>query len=72
MEENENVNNFISIIKELKGKRSDIGENISSTDIVIVLLNGMLYEYHMFIKGNEAWEKYITLEELAGILFKEE
>jgi uncharacterized coiled-coil DUF342 family protein len=42
MEENENVNNFVSRIKELKDKLSDIGEKISSTDIVIVMLNGML------------------------------
>jgi len=54
MEDNENVNNFFSRIKELKDKQSDIGEKISRTDLVIVMLNGMLEEYNMLIKGIEA------------------
>jgi len=52
MEENESVSDFISIIKDLKDKLSDIGESISSTDLVTVTLNGMLDEYQMFIKSH--------------------
>jgi len=42
LEENENVNKFISTIKGLKEKLAYIGENISSTDLVTITLNGML------------------------------
>jgi len=45
MEENENVNNFISRIKKLKDKLSDIGENISNMDLVTVTSNDMLEGY---------------------------
>jgi len=45
MEENENISNFLSRIKELKDKLSDIGETISNTHLVTVMLNDMLDEY---------------------------
>lgn len=51
MEENENVTNFISRIKDLKDKLGDIGEKVSPTDLVTVTLNGMLEDYQMFITG---------------------
>jgi hypothetical protein len=44
MGENENISNFLSRIKDLKDKLGDIGEKISSTDLVTVTLNGMLDE----------------------------
>ena len=64
MEENESVINFISRIKDLKDILCDIGETISSTDLVNVTLNGMLDEYQMFISGLSAREKAPTLMNL--------
>jgi hypothetical protein len=72
MEENENISNFLSRIKELKDKLGDIGEKISSTDLVTVTLNGMLDEYQMFITGLATREKAPTFDELTGILLQEE
>ena len=72
MEENESISNFISRIKDLKDKLGDIGETISSTDLVTVTLNGMLDEYQMFITSIAAREKAPTFDELAGILMQEE
>ena len=42
---NDFVNAFVARIKELKGKLGDIGETISSTDLVTITLNGMLEDY---------------------------
>jgi len=68
IEENESVSNFISRIKDLKDKLGDIGETISSTNLVTVTLNGMLDEYQMFITLLLAREKAPTFDELEGIL----
>lgn len=57
MEENESVNAFISIIKELKGKLG-----------VTITLNGMLEDYLMFIIGLGAPKKMSNFEELTSIL----
>jgi hypothetical protein len=72
MEENESISDFISRIKDVKDKLGNIGETISSTDLVTITLNGMLEEYQMFITGLAAREKAPTFEELAGILMQEE
>jgi hypothetical protein len=72
MEENENISNFLSRIKDLKDKLGDIGENISSTDLVTITLNSMLDEYQMFITGLATREKAPTFDELTGILLQEE
>jgi len=45
MEENENVGDFISRIKDVKDKLGNIGETISSIDLVNITLNGMLEEH---------------------------
>jgi hypothetical protein len=68
MEENESISDFISRIKDVKDKLGNIGETISSIDLVTITLNDMLEEYHMFITGLAAREKAPTFEELAGIL----
>lgn len=72
MEENESVSDFISRIKDLKDKLGDIGESISSKDLVTMTLNGMLDEYQMFIIVLSAREKAPTFDELVGILMQEE
>ena len=48
MEEREEVNNYISRIKDLRDKLSDIGEKVSNSDLVTIKLKGMLAEYQMF------------------------
>jgi hypothetical protein len=72
MEENESVSTFVSRIKELKDKLGDIGESVSSTDLVTITLNGMSEDYQMFITGLAAREKAPTFEELTSILMQEE
>jgi hypothetical protein len=72
MEENESISDFISRIKDIKDKLGNIGEKVSSTDLVTITLNGMLEEYQMFITGLAAREKAPTFEELVGILMQEE
>lgn len=69
MKENESINDFISRIKEIENKLGDIGENISSTDLVILTLNSMLDGYQIFITGLSTREKEEhTFDELVGIL----
>ena len=63
---------FISRIKDLNDKLCDIGESISSTDLVTVTLNGMLDEYQMFIIGLLVRVKTHTFDDLAGIFMKKE
>jgi hypothetical protein len=72
MKENENVNNILSRIKELKDKLHHIGENISSKYLVIEMLTGMLEEYKLFIIGLVDREKYLVFDEMEGIILQEE
>lgn len=72
MEKNESVVAFISWIKELRDKLSDIGEKVSNTDLVTVTLNGMREDYQFFITGLAVRKKSPTFEELIGILMQEE
>ena len=59
-------------IKEVKDKLGNIGEKVSSTDLVTITLNDMLEGYHMFITRLAAREKPPMFEELTGILLQEE
>jgi hypothetical protein len=72
MDGNESVSSFLGRIKEVKDKLVNIGETISNIDLVTIILNGMLEDYHMFITGLAAREKPPTFEELTGILLQEE
>lgn len=72
MDGNESISSFLGRIKEVKDKLVNIGETVSNTDLVIITLNGMLEDYHMFITGLAAREKPPTFEELTGILLQEE
>ncbi len=45
MEENEYVSSFISRIKEVKDKLTDIGENVSNGDLVTITMNNMTDDY---------------------------
>jgi hypothetical protein len=72
MEENENISNFLSRIKEMKVKLSDTGEKISSTDLVTIMLNGTLDKYQIFINSLAARGKMTSIDDLIGILLQEE
>jgi hypothetical protein len=68
MDGNDFVSSFSGGIKEVKDKLVNIGETVSSTDLVTITLNGMLEDQHMFITGLAAREKPPTFDELTGIL----
>ena len=72
MEENETVDSFISRIKDLKNKLSDIGEVVVDADLVTITMNGMTDDYRMFITRISAREKILKFEELIGIVRQEE
>jgi hypothetical protein len=72
MDGNESVSSFLGRIKEVKDKLGNIGQTVSSTDLVTITLNGMLEYYQMFITGLIAREKPPTFYELIGILLQEE
>ena len=57
MEENESIYSFISRIKEVKDKLSDIGQTMENDDLVTITMNGMTDDYQMFITGLNAREK---------------
>ena len=44
IEHKENISYYLSPTKELRDKLGDIGEKISSNDIIIITLNWMLLE----------------------------
>ena len=72
MEEREDVNNYISRIKDLRHKPTDIGEKVFNYDIVTITLKGILADYQMFISSLVAWENPPTFDTLTGILVQEE
>jgi len=49
MESNEIISNFVSRIKDLSDKFIDIGEKVSSSDLVTVALKGLIQDYKVFI-----------------------
>jgi hypothetical protein len=61
MDGNESVSSFLGRIKEVKDKLGNIGETVSSTDLVTITLNGMLEDYHMFITGLLQWRNLLLL-----------
>jgi hypothetical protein len=72
MDGNESVSSFLGRIKEVKDKLGNIGETISSTDLITITLNGMIEDYLLFITGIVAREKPPTFEELTCIFLQEE
>ena len=63
---------IISRIKDSIDKLGDIGQKISSTDLVTIMWNSMLKYYHMFITCCTSWEIAPTFDGLIGILMQEE
>jgi len=68
MEENENISNLITRIKELKDKLCNIVDKLSIIDLVTIVLNGMLDEYNIFITSLVAREKTPSFDDFIGIL----
>ena len=72
MEANESISNFVSRIKDLSNKLGDIGEKVSSRDLVTVALKGLVQDYKVYISALSARQKPPTFDELAGIILQEE
>jgi hypothetical protein len=72
MEANESISNFVSRIKDLSDKLGDIGEKVSSSDLVTITLKGLVQDYKVFISALSARQTPPTFDELAGILLQEE
>ena len=72
MEANESINNFVSRIKDLSDNLGDIGENVSSSDLVTIALKGLVQDYKVFISALSARKMPPTFDELARILLQEE
>jgi len=72
IEHNESISSYLFRVKELNDKLGYIGEKVSSNDMVIVTLNGMLLEYQVFITSILAIENVPSFDHLACILMKEE
>jgi hypothetical protein len=54
MEANENIRNFVSRIKDLSDKLGDIGEKVSSNDLVTIALKDLMQDYKVFISSFSA------------------
>jgi len=72
MEENESISNFISRIKYLSDKLGDIGDKVSSYDLVTITLKGLVQDYKVFISTLSARPNPHTFDELTWILLQEE
>ena len=72
IEANESISNFISRVKYLSDKLGDIGEKVSNTDLVTIILNGLVQDYQIFVSSLAAREKPPSFDELTRILLQEE
>ena len=71
-EENENIRNFTSCIKDISDKLGDIGEKVCNTDLVTITFKGLVQDYKFFISTLSARPNPLTFDDLNGILLKEE
>ena len=51
MDVNETMNKYLSQIKYFRDNLGDIGEEVSSTDLVSITLKGLLLDYKIFISA---------------------
>ena len=49
MDVNETMNKYLSHIKDFRDNLGDIGEEVSSTDLICITLKGLLPDYKIFI-----------------------
>lgn len=66
------VSSFLSWIKEVEDKLTDIGQTMENDDPVTITMKYMMDDYQMFITGLNAIEKLPGFEELTRILLQEE
>ena len=72
MEVNESITKYLSHIKDLRDNLGGIGKEMSSSDLVIVPLKGLLLDYKVFILALIARKTPPTFAELDRILLQEE
>ena len=72
MDVNETMNKYLSRIKDFRDNLGDIGEGVSSTDLVFITLKGLLPDYKVFISSLAARQTPPTFTELGGIPIQEE
>ena len=71
MDVNETMNKYFSHIKDFRDNLGDIGEEVSSTDLVSITLKGLLRDYKVFISALAARQILLTFTELDRILIQE-
>ena len=59
-------------MSDLSDKLGDIGEKVSNTDLVTIVLNGLVKDYQIYVSSLAAREKPPSFDELTGILLQEE
>ena len=72
MEVNESITKYFSRIKDLRDNLGDIGEEMSSVDLVPITLKGLLPDYKIVISTFVARQTPPSFTELGGILLQEE
>jgi len=70
IEENKSVSSFISWIKEVKHKLSDISQTLANDDLMTITINSMTNDYQRFITRLNArgFEKR-SLQEKETVIF---
>ena len=71
MDVNETMNKYLSHIKDFRDNMGDIGEEVSSTDLVSITLKGLLPYYKIFILALAARQTPPTFTELGRMLIQE-
>ena len=72
MDVNETMNKYLSRIKDFRDNMGDIGEEVSSTDLVSITLKGLFLDCKVFISALAARHTPPTFTEPDGILIQEE
>ena len=72
MDVNETMNKYLSHIKDFQDNLGDIGEEVSSIDLVSITLKGILPDYKAFILALAGRQTPPTFTELSIILIQEE
>ena len=72
MDVNETMNKYLPRIKDFRDNLGDIGEDVSSTNMVSIKLKGLFPDYKIFISALGARQNHPIFSELGGILIQEE
>ena len=72
MDVNESMNKYLFRIKDFQDNLADIGEEVSSIDLVSITLKGLLLDYEVFISALATRHTLPTFTELGRILIQEE